>query len=61
MEAAMTLVDARAMHVEEAVHSAELEGLSVSEGTLADADSYVSGQIDSDELVDRVRARYGLA
>ncbi|WP_413543908.1 hypothetical protein [Citricoccus nitrophenolicus] len=56
----MTVVDARKLQVEEAIHSAELEGLSVSEDTRADADSYVAGHIDSDELVDRVRARYGL-
>lgn len=49
------------MQVEAAVHSAEIEGLSVSADTRADADSYVAGQIDSNELVDRVRARYGLS
>ncbi|WP_235201448.1 hypothetical protein [Microbacterium sp. CH12i] len=29
--------------------------------TRADADSYIAGTIDSHELVDRVRARYGLS
>lgn len=48
------------MHVEDAIHSAEIEGLTVSAETRADADSYVAGTIDSAELVDRVRARYGL-
>jgi hypothetical protein len=48
------------MHVEDAIHSAEIEGVSVSAETRSDADSYVAGAIDSTELVDRVRARYGL-
>jgi hypothetical protein len=30
-------------------------------GVLADADEYIAGRIDSDELVARARARYGLA
>jgi ethanolamine ammonia-lyase small subunit len=29
--------------------------------TRADADDYVAGRIDSDELVERARARYGLS
>lgn len=53
--------DLRAKQVDEAIHSAEIEGLSVSTSTRGDADSYVAGEIDSSELVDRVRARYGLA
>ena len=57
----MTIVESRAMQVEAAIHSAEIEGLKVSTDTRADADSYVAGQIDSNELVDRVRARYGLS
>ena len=56
----MTIVESRAVQVEAAIHSAEIEGLSVSADTREDADSYVAGRIDSDELVDRVRARYGL-
>jgi hypothetical protein len=57
----MTITETRASHVEAAVHSTEIEGLTVSDETLADADRYVAGQIDSTELVDRVRARYGLS
>lgn len=57
----MTITEARAIHVEEAAHSAEIEGLQVSVETMTDADSYIAGQIDSDELVARVRARYGLS
>jgi Antitoxin VbhA len=41
--------------------SNEMEGLHVNADTLADADDYVAGRIDSDELVARARARYGLA
>ncbi len=50
----------RAHRVDEAIHSGEMEGLHVTEATRADADEYVAGRIDSDELVERVRARYGL-
>ncbi|MEF2979406.1 hypothetical protein [Subtercola sp. YIM 133946] len=57
----MTIVESRALQVEEACHSGEIEGLIVSKETLADADSYVAGEIDSNELVKRVRARYGLS
>ncbi|GGF15227.1 hypothetical protein [Subtercola lobariae] len=57
----MTIAESRALQVEEARHSAEIEGLTVSKETLADADSYVAGEIDSNELVERVRARYGLS
>jgi len=54
------MMESRAVRVDEAIHSAEIEGLVVSSDTRADADSYVAGQIDSQELVARVRARYGL-
>lgn len=46
--------------VEEAIHSGEMEGLTVSVKGRQDADEYVAGRIDSDELVARARARYGL-
>jgi hypothetical protein len=55
------VVTERARRVAEAVHSAEMEGLKVSAETLAVAQEYVRGAIDSDELVARVRARHGLA
>lgn len=51
----------RAKNVEAAIHSATLEGLHISKPTLTDADAYVAGTIDSTELVDRVRTRYGLS
>ncbi len=47
--------------VQDAIHNNEMEGLHVNADTLADADEYVAGRIDSDELVARARARYGLA
>ena len=51
----------RQRRVEDAIHSNEMEGLHANADTLADADDYVAGRIDSDELVARARARYGLA
>lgn len=51
----------REWRVQQAVHNGEMEGLHVSAATLADASEYVAGRIDSDELVARARARYGLA
>ncbi|MBE6481142.1 MAG: hypothetical protein E7Z94_01965 [Actinomyces ruminicola] len=36
----------------------EMEGLHVDAATVADAEEYVVGDIGSDELVARVRARY---
>jgi Antitoxin VbhA len=50
----------RRRRVEDAIHSNEMEGLHVNADTLADADEYVAGRIDSDELVARARPRYGL-
>jgi hypothetical protein len=44
----------------EAVHSVAMEGLHVTEDFQRDADLYVQGVIDSDALVERTRARYGL-
>lgn len=51
----------RQRRVEDAVHSGEMEGLAVTAATQGDMDGYVEGRITSDELVARVRARYGLA
>jgi DNA-binding response OmpR family regulator len=44
--------------VEDAVHSASMEGLAVTPATRVDADDYVRGSIDVDELVARVHARH---
>ena len=50
----------RERRVAEAIHSGEMEGLHVDAATRADADEYIAGRIDSDELVARARTRYGL-
>lgn len=59
--AEMKTTAVRAKNVEAAIHSAEIEGLRISKATRTDADAYVAGTIDSSELVERVRARYGLS
>lgn len=46
--------------VAEAIHSAEMEGLTVSEAAVSDSAAYIAGTIDSAELVARARARYKL-
>ena len=49
----------RARRVAEAIHSGEMEGFQVTVAGQGDAQEYVAGRIDSDELV--ARARHGLA
>ncbi|WP_034285485.1 antitoxin VbhA family protein [Schaalia suimastitidis] len=56
----VTTVDERKLRVAEAIHSGEMEGLSVTPVGRKDAAEYIAGRIDSDELVARARARYGL-
>ncbi len=56
----MTATEREAL-VAEAIHSGEMEGLRVDPVTREDAQEYITGQISSDELVARARARYGLA
>lgn len=51
----------RERRVAEAIHSVEMEGLHVSPAGRADAQEYIAGTIDSDQLVARARARYGLS
>jgi hypothetical protein len=53
-------VDERRRRVEVAVHSGQMEGLTITSATRGDAEDYVEGTISSSELVRRVRARYGL-
>ncbi|WP_043641721.1 antitoxin VbhA family protein [Nocardioides alkalitolerans] len=55
-----TSVGERERRVAEAIHSGEMEGLTVSARGRDDAAEYVAGRIDSDELVARARSRYGL-
>jgi DNA-binding response OmpR family regulator len=50
----------REQRVAEAIHSGEMEGLDVTSAGRADAQEYIVGAFDSDELVARARARYGL-
>jgi hypothetical protein len=57
----ITTESQRQRRVEDAIHNNEMEGLHANGETLDDADDYVAGRIDSDELVARARARYGLA
>lgn len=52
---------ARERAVEDAIHSGEMEGLSVSAEFETEAAAYASGSIDIDEFGRRVRARNGVA
>ena len=46
--------------VAEALHSGEVEGFMVGPDTKVDSDDHIAGVVDSDELVARARAWYGL-
>ncbi|TFC52861.1 MULTISPECIES: antitoxin VbhA family protein [unclassified Cryobacterium] len=46
--------------VEDAVHSAAMEGLTVTAATRADADDYARGSIDVDELIARIGTRHNV-
>ncbi|WP_343924216.1 hypothetical protein [Rhodoglobus aureus] len=48
----------RADNAAQSLHSAELEGHSVTPATQLDTEMYVSGEIDSQELLRRVRVRH---
>lgn len=63
MTTTLTSVDqaVRVANVSESAHSGEMEGFSVTPETHADADSFIDGAIEADELVARTRARYGLS
>lgn len=50
----------RRFALEQAEHSGEMEGLHIDPVTRADAEEWVAGRIDVDELVARGLARYGL-
>lgn len=58
--AAATSRAERERRVQQAMHSGEMEGFTVDPATKRDSDDYIAGIIDSDELVARARARYGL-
>jgi len=51
---------ARRFALEQAEHSGEMEGLHVDPATRADAEEYIAGRREIDELVASTRARYGL-
>jgi hypothetical protein len=51
---------ARRRIVDEAIHSGEMEGLSITDAARADVEEFVSGRIDADDLVTRAQARHGL-
>lgn len=51
----------RAATVADAVHSAQMEGLSVSPDTRRDMDAYSAGSIDLAELLRRTKARHGVS
>lgn len=50
----------RAEKVAAAVHSGRLEGVEPSPAFIMDAQAYVAGDIDAEEVVRRARKRYGL-
>ena len=52
--------DHRRRAIEDARRTSELEGSRSTDATRADQDAYVRGEIDVDQLGQRVRARYGL-
>ncbi|MFT9286522.1 MAG: hypothetical protein ABF522_14670, partial [Lacticaseibacillus paracasei] len=45
---------------EEGIHSAYLDGGTVTEAFRADAEEYINGIIDLDEMHKRLRNRYGI-
>lgn len=59
--ATSTTAAERELRVVSAIHSSEMEGLEVSAAFREDAQEYIVGHIDSDELVARARARYCLS
>ena len=53
--------DRRTRAISDARRSSELEGSRSSDATRADQDAYARGEINVEQLGQRVRARYGLA
>ena len=45
---------------EDGIHSAYLDGGMVSDAFRADAEEYINGLIDTDELLKRTQRRYGV-
>lgn len=61
MPTVATSSEARRRVIEDARRSSELEGSRSTDATRVDQDAYVRGEIDVEQLGQRVRARYGLA
>lgn len=61
MGSAQVWVTDRERAISDARRSSELEGARSTDATRADQDAYVRGEIDIDQLGERVRARYGIA
>lgn len=53
-------IASRRAALEQAEHSGEMEGQHITAATRADGDDWVTGRIDSHELIARIRARYWL-
>ncbi|RRD44757.1 antitoxin VbhA family protein [Tessaracoccus sp. OH4464_COT-324] len=56
----LTTLAERERRVAEAIHSGEMEGVTLSSAGHSDAQEYIAGRIDADELVARARLRYGV-
>lgn len=56
----MSEQEKREVLVDQSVHSALLEGLTVSSAFKDDSEQYVAGIISADELVELTRKRFGL-
>jgi hypothetical protein len=50
----------RQRRLEEAIHSSEMEGATISVELRADGARYVAGLINPDEMLERAKARYGI-
>lgn len=50
----------RQKQVDAAVHSGEMEGLSISEAAIELAKRYVRGEINVDEMVELIKEEHGL-
>lgn len=57
----LSIVQRRLRAVNDARRSSELEGSRSTEETRRDQDAYVRGEIDIDQLGQRVRERYGIS
>lgn len=61
MTVELTEIERRRRAIADARRSSELEGSRSTDATRADQDAYVRGEIDIEQLGERVRGRYGLS